>query len=242
MIILVDIGNTYIKVSTSLDYSIIDKTKTREIKDFSSIKLPIFKDLDGVIISSVSKGKEHIYYEYFKEKYGIKPYIVSHDSKTKVVYNLKTEENELGSDLIALMEGASLKSNSFIIISLGTATVFNVVKDLKYIGTAISPGILTSLNGLIDSASLIENTSLDGDYDLLGRNTEEALRSGLFNGYTFLIEGFIKEIKNKYFDEDIPIYIFGGFSNIIKNKLKEKVILDDAILSKGLMNIYKLNR
>jgi len=241
MLLVVDIGNTCTK------FKIMDSEYkfTLNTSDYSNIEdlkkvFPMPKEnIDKCIISCVCLNKDKIIKEFVDEIFNINSLVVNHDMNTIIKY--PKENNELGSDLIALMEGASLCADTHITITLGTATVINLVINNVYIGTVISPGVLSSLSGLVGSTSLLKMINLNDDCKLLGVNTEECLNSGLINGFTFLLDGFISKIKEEYQLSHIQAYITGGFSKIFSEKLTNECICDENIIYKGLENLYKLN-
>ncbi|MBP5342364.1 type III pantothenate kinase [bacterium] len=244
MVLLIDIGNTYTKISNiNRDFFIqISTSSYQTVEEIINTNHDFFQSTENAIISSVVKGKADIFRKYLIKKYNIDPIIVSHDLIYNTIYP-KKEENELGADLIAIMEALTPKFDSYIGVSLGTATVFVVVRNHKFIGCAIAPGVFTSLNGLVNSASLIENTKLRGEYTLLGMNTESSLRSGIWNGFTYLVDGYIENIKKECNMMDAPSYFVGGFSEtIIKNLKSKNVIYDKDLVFKGLESIYNLNK
>ncbi len=241
MILLADIGNTYTKLK--IDgmkevHSFLTKDMT---EGFISSLFPIcFRGkFNGAAISSVVRGADRILYSYLKEEFGIDSLVVTKDLKFDMIY---PEKNELGPDLMCLMEGALEYSDTFIGISLGTASVYMGVKEKKFLGCAIAPGVLTSLNGLINSASLIEDTELDGSYSLLGLDTVTSLRSGVFSTYTFVTDGYIDAIKREYGIKDAKVLMMGGFSEIISGKIKNECEIHDNLIFKGLKSIYIKNR
>ena len=245
MILLIDIGNTYTKISSDdrKHFYQFSSSSYKDVQELNNIFPNIIEEsIEGAIISSVVINKEIIFKEYLDNKFNIDSLILSHDLKFNCLYPEK-DKNELGGDLIAIMEGISKTHKTFIGVSLGTATVFVVVKNLKFIGCAIAPGVFTSLNGLINSASLIEDTNLSGDYNLLGMDTESSLRSGLWNGFSFLVDGYITKIKEEYDIKDAKTIMVGGFSETIISNLKnENISYDKDLIFKGLYEIYKLNR
>ena len=238
MLLLVDIGNTYTKIKLEND-SRIFRIETSKIKNISSLNklFPSELSFDSVCISSVSKGKELVFKEYFDSK-DISSVIIDKDLKFNIKY---PSLNELGSDLMALMEGCSLIDGSFIAISLGTASVFLYVKDYEFMGCAIAPGLLSSLDGLINTASMIEDTSLSGKYELLGMNTIDSLRDGVLLGHSFMVDGYIKAIKEKYNDPSLKTYLIGGFSDVISQNIKNELVINQELIFDGMINIYKNN-
>ena len=128
---------------------------------------------------------------------------------------------------------------NFIIIDLGTATTFDVLIKKKYIGGIIAPGIKISLNTLFDKANLIPKINLKNIKRVIGVDTITAVRSGFFWGYAGLIDNIIKLIK-KETRKSFKVIITGGFSQLIKNPIKTKVIIDKDITLKGLIKVLKL--
>ena len=74
---------------------------------------------------------------------------------------------------------------------------------------------------------------------VIGNNTTTAVRAGFFWGYVGLINNIVELIKNET-KKSFKIVITGGFSNLFKNALKFKVILDRDITLKGLIKSAKL--
>ena len=70
-------------------------------------------------------------------------------------------------------------------------------------------------------------------------DTVTAVRSGFFWGYAGLIDNIIKLIMKEK-RKSFKVVITGGFSKLIKNPLKTKVIIDKDITLKGLIKILKL--
>ena len=237
MLLLVDIGNTYTKIELEND-SRIFHIETSKIVDLFSLDELFPKDLvfDKACISCVSTKKDLIFKEYF-DKRNIYSLIINKDFNFRIKYPIK---NELGPDLIALMEGCAISDSSFIAISLGTASVFLHVKNRVFNGCAIAPGLLSSLDGLINTASMIKDTNLDKEYELLGFDTDSSVRDGILMGHTFLIDGYIDAILKT--DESIKnVYMMGGFSEVLTKKLRNKVCIDQDLIFKGMLEIYRMN-
>ena len=70
-------------------------------------------------------------------------------------------------------------------------------------------------------------------------NTINAVRSGFFWGYLGLIDNIINLIK-KETKKSFKIIITGGFSNLFKNSIKTKVILNKDITISGLIKASSL--
>ena len=106
-------------------------------------------------------------------------------------------------------------------------------------GGVIAPGIRISLNTLSDRASLIPKINLKKTHKVIGNDTISAVRSGFFWGYAGLIDNIVNLIK-KETRKSFRVIITGGFSSLLKNPIKTKVIEDKDITLKGLIKILDL--
>ena len=100
---------------------------------------------------------------------------------------------------------------------------------------ALLPQVLRfHLSTLSDKATLIPNINLKKTKKVIGLNTISAVRAGFFWGYAGLIDNIINLIK-KETKKSFKIIITGGFSDLFKNSIKTKVILNKDITIKGLI-------
>ena len=113
-----------------------------------------------------------------------------------------------------------------------------MIKNI-YHGGVIAPGVKLSLNTLTDKATQIPNINLKKTKKVIGLNTISAVRAGFFWGYEGLIDNIINLIK-KETKMSFKIIITGGLSNLFKNSIKAKVILDKEITIKGLIKATTL--
>ena len=159
--------------------------------------------------------------------------------KLKSLINVKVNYNQVGSD--RLTNAISLVNNkdNFIILDFGTATTFDVVIKKDYKGGVIAPGIKISLNTLSDKATLIPKINLKKIKNIIGIDTTSAVRSGFFWGYAGLIDNIVNLIK-KETRKSFKLVITGGFSDLFKNSIKNKIIQNKDITINGLIKISKL--
>ena len=152
---------------------------------------------------------------------------------------VKVNYNQVGSDRLTNAISLANENKNFIIIDFGTATTFDVLIRNKYIGGIIAPGIRISLNTLSDKASLIPKINLKNIKKVIGKDTVSAVRSGFFWGYTGLIDNIVKLIK-KETRKSFNVVITGGFSELLKNSIKTKVVINKDITLIGLIKILGL--
>jgi type III pantothenate kinase len=246
MMIVGDIGNTETKICLiNSNKKIIKRIilKTNKI-NFNLLKKSILKfKLKNKVIkkclfcSVVPKIFKKIKFFFYKN-YNLKCYELKNLELKKLV-KIKVNYKQIGSDRLANAIGILNNKDNFIILDFGTATTFDVLLKKTYMGGVIAPGIKLSLNTLSNKASLIPNINLKKTNKVIGLNTINAVRSGFFWGYTGLIDNIINLIK-KESRKSFKIIITGGFSNLFKNSINTKVILNKDITVNGLIKASSL--
>ena len=150
--------------------------------------------------------------------------------------NVKNKK-QLGSDRIANAIGVKQFKNC-LVLDFGTATTFDVIKNGKYEGGVIAPGIKLSMKNLIKSTALLPKINLKNHQKTYGKNTKEALNAGFVWGY----EGLINNIINKIISKEklkYKIILTGGYANFFKKVIKRKIFVDQNITIKGISKVYK---
>ena len=104
----------------------------------------------------------------------------------------------------------------------------------------IMPGIMVSLESLNGRTSQLPRISAEVPKKLIGSNTVDCMKSGLLYGNAAQMDGIITRI-NEDRNTVHTVVATGGLAKLIVPLCKEKVILDDNLLLKGLMIIYNKN-
>jgi type III pantothenate kinase len=246
MYLIGDIGNTEIKISLvnskkniikKINFSSNSISSTKIKKQFK-IFYKYLPKIEKILFCSVVPNSFILIKNFLKTKTNVKCYEIK-DLNLKSLIKIKVDYNQVGSDRIANAISLINYKKNFIIIDLGTATTFDVLLKNNYMGGIIAPGIKISLNTLSDSATLIPKINLKKINKVIGNDTITAVRSGFFWGYAGLIDNIINLIK-KETRKSFKVIITGGFSSLIKNPIKTKVIEDEDITLKGLIKILEL--
>ena len=253
MILAIDIGNTNIVVGLLEGPKILNSARVATDKNKTEIDfiiqlqhiLEIFKvnkdNIEGSILSSVVPEVTNQVLTALKLYLNKKIHIVGPGIKTGLSIKIDNPQS-LGADRVcdAVCVIEEYKTPA-IIIDMGTATTISVIdKNNNHIGGMIIPGIKTSLNSLSANASQLPFISLDSPKSLIGKNTIDCMKSGIIYGNASLVDGFIDRIKDEM-KEDFTIIATGGYSKLIIEHSKHKMIYDKDLLLKGLYYIYKKN-
>ena len=243
MYIIGDIGNTETKICLfSNKKKLIKKKilntnifKNRSLKNNLNFLNSYSKKIDKIIFSSVVPDAFKNIQKFLKRKLKLEvSELKQYDLKKllKIDVNIK----QVGSDRLANAICAINNKDNFIILDFGTATTFDVVLKNRYKGGIIAPGVNLSLKTLVEKAQLIPNTKLTKIKNIIGKSTQNAVRSGFYWGYQGLIQNIINLIikRNK---KNFKIIFTGGLSHLYKNSIKHKIKVDKDLTIKGLLKL-----
>ncbi len=246
MFIFGDIGNSETKVFlVSSNNKIINnvnfpsnKINEKTLNSKFKILVKDFKKIRKILFCSVVPKSFSLIKKFLSKKIKIKCYEVK-ELNLKSLINIKVNYKQVGSDRLTNAISLIDYKNNFIILDFGTATTFDVLINKTYRGGVIAPGIKLSLNTLSDKATLIPKVNLRKIKKVVGVDTISAVRSGFFWGYAGLIDNIVNLIK-KETNKSFKLVITGGFSDLLKESIKTKLIKDKEITIKGLIKISKL--
>lgn len=253
MILAIDIGNTNIVIgcidnekTLFVERLSTDATKT-ELEYAISFKnvLELYhinpEELSGSIISSVVPPITNIVRDSVVKITGKKVMIIGPGIKTGLNI-LMDNPAQLGSDLVAnAVAGIHEYPVPLIIIDMGTATTISVIdKNKNYIGGMIMPGIRVSSDTLTQRTSQLPKISLEAPKKLIGTNTIDCMKSGIVHGNAACIDGMVSRIQ-KNLGQKATVIATGGLAKTIIPLCDAEIILDDALLLKGLNYIYLKN-
>ena len=251
-IIAVDIGNTETTVGigskdnwdsyrfTTRDTNTPDELLALFNSTFQ-IKSEVKKDIEGAIICSVVPQATNSFSEAIRKYLNLEPVIVGPGIKTGLKVNIDNPK-ELGPDRIAnSVAGYLITETDTVIIDLGTATTFDVVsKNKEYLGGSIAPGIKISLDALTLKTASLKSVELDTPNKVIGKNTYEAIQSGLIMGHASMIDSMVEKIILEI-DIEPKIILTGGLSKVVQPILNVNVEYIENLTLVGLEEIFKLN-
>ena len=147
------------------------------------------------------------------------PHFYVFDQDRKLVYTGRGVDNprEVGADRLVNSVAAYKKYGCpVIVVDFGTAITFDLVSQNKtYVGGIICSGVKSAQKGLIEQAPRLPLVDIVAPARVIGRNTREALQSGMYWGVVSQIEGIIKRVKQEKSFRDAPVIITGGDAYIV---------------------------
>jgi type III pantothenate kinase len=251
-IIAIDIGNseTNVGVGNSTKWESYRYTTRKTITSDellmmfkTTIDLSKLNDkaVDGVIVCSVVPQITDSVVSAISEFTTKDVLVVGPGIKTGLKVNIDNPK-ELGPDRIANSVGGFKKTNKeVVIVDLGTATTFDVVNSNKeYLGGSIAPGIKISLDALISKTSSLKSVELKEPDKVIGKNTYEAIQSGLVLGHASMIDSMLKKIVLES-NLSPGVVITGGLGTLIQPVLNVNSSYEKNLTLDGLEEIYNLN-
>jgi type III pantothenate kinase len=150
------------------------------------------------VLASVVPQTHFAITHVLKDLFGEAPLVVTGETIRKAGMTLEVDHpEEVGADrVINALAAYERTKGETIVIDFGTATTFDVVSAKgAYCGGVIAPGINLSLEALQRAAAKLPNVAVGKPTRATGRNTVEAMQSGIYYGYLGLIERIVKEIR-----------------------------------------------
>jgi type III pantothenate kinase len=120
------------------------------------------------------------------------------------------------------------------VVDLGTASTFEILKEGRFIGGIILPGISSGLETLTDKAARLMPVSLHWPDKVAATNTDDAIRAGLLHGFTGQLQYLIKAMREETGLHNAPVVSTGGWSNILNERIVEIDRFDPYLTLKGI--------
>ncbi len=169
------------------------------------------------------------------------PAIVNNPFKLPIKINLKSSRTVGVDRLLNAIAGNIIRPTDkpMIIIDSGTATTVDVIsKQGVFEGGAILPGVQLCAQALHQYTALlphIKNQEIaKKEPSPLGKNTRDAMRSGLFWGQLGAIKELVKHYEDLLDDEGV-IVITGGAGRLLVPKFTTDAIHEPFLALQGLV-------
>ena len=256
MLLAIDVGNSTTAVGLfdkdkNLCFMASLDTDSRKTADQISVDLMNlftlyhyrYSDVTGAILCSVVPPLNFMMEKALTRLLGKPPMVVGPGVKTGLNIRL-TNQSQVGADIVADAVAALEKFKPPIItIDMGTATTIGVISDGRtYEGGMLLPGVNVSLEALSRRAAQLPDISLQHPKTLIGKNTEDCMRSGIVYGTAGMLDGIIDRICEQFPGKEVSVVATGGNAPVIVKYTRNKIIYDKYLLMDGLWTIYQKNK
>jgi type III pantothenate kinase len=244
-VLVVDIGNTNIVCAVyhqgnAIWTARLQSQRERTSDEYYSLISGLLKDIGlkdiafvalGSVVPELTRIWRHLIAKYMTavvyEVNGLSPLGISYKA---------TSPQTVGADLVANAFAAWHKyQQNAIVIDLGTATTIQVISAKGvFEGAIIAPGMKTGAANLFTKAAQLSEVELVSPPVLLGRNTRDAVLSGVIHGHALMLEAFINKLKLQYFElNPIMTILCGGLAGLVKPMIPSANVIDKSLTLDG---------
>jgi type III pantothenate kinase len=253
MLLAVDIGNTNIVVGVFDGERLVadfrlhtDERATGDELGLTATDLLRRRGIDVGTIDAVAvanvvpplaRSVDEMSRVYFKRV----PLVVGPGIRTGV--SIRYEDPRLvGADRIAnALAGRHLYGAPVILLDFGTATTFDAVSAAgDYLGGAMAPGILISLDALVSRASKLNRIELAAPQSVIGRSPQASMQAGFVYGYVGLVQGIVGRMRAEI-GAEARVIATGGLAELFAPLIPEIEAVDPHLTLVGLRLIHALN-
>jgi len=236
--LIIDAGNTLIKYAVFDNFNIIFYDYNSEFTEahYLIIKKK-FPAINQIIFSNVG----HHQLKFLNILPDIK--IIEFSSHTPIpIINLYQSPETLGMDRLAAVIGANqlYPKENIMVIDLGSAITYDFINNnSEYLGGNISPGLEMRFKALNNFTSKLPLLTPNENFNPIGKNTNEAILTGVEQGLVFEISSYI-DYFSQYFT-DLKVLLTGGNCFFFEKILKNHIFVNPNLLLIGLNKILEYN-
>ncbi len=261
MLLAVDVGNSHTVSGVFSDDRMVAEWRLKSDRDRTGDELAIRyhalfqmagidpQQISGFVLSCVVPTLETAWLSYsdryLARQLTSRPIPVSHKTNTGITISTENP-GEVGADRIVNSVAAweRFKQN-LIVVDFGTAITFDCVNsNREYLGGTILPGIGISLDALAGRTAKLPRVDLDKTPQAsIGRNSVDAIRSGLLIGFGGMVDRMTEKLAKEINPdaESVKVIGTGGMAQIIAPFSNHLDIIDPLLTLRGLKIIYEMN-
>jgi type III pantothenate kinase len=254
MLLAIDIGNSQTVIGLFQGERLIKAWRIRTVAEETAAEKAValanllalegysFKDLTALIFSSVVPASSVEVRKLFQDIVGLKFLEVN----AGLSLNIKVKychPEEIGPDRLVNAVAAFKRFQApLIVVDFGTATTLDIItRTGTYVGGVIIPGVETAAKALFKRAARLFPVELKPPKQVIGKDTESSVQSGLIFGTAKMVDGLIalieQETKEKY-----EVVATGGLASLITPFSARIKLAEPNLTLFGLADIWLLNK
>ncbi len=249
------IGNTNIGLALYVEKEIrctwrvetrADKTADEyaaQLQEFLDGENDRVEDISHVAIVSVVPALTGTFVELARRYLHVEPFVVAPGIATGIKIQYE-DPRALGADrLVAMVAARARYGAPALVIDFGTATTFNALNASgDFVGGAIAPGLNIAGQALHEFTAKLPRVDISPPPTALATNTRDALRSGLFVGYTGLVEGLIARLRADMQAPQARVIATGGLAPLLAPYCPSIGVVDSQLAFEGLRMLFEMNQ
>lgn len=236
-ILTIDFGNTTTKASVFIDGELQGSTLL-EVRR-AELLIPFIEEYspEGAISCCVGRNADE-FVDDLSAILGFEVDRLDYSTPLPIAVDYRTPKT-LGLDRVAAVVGATCETGTALVVDAGTCITLDLVRDNRFMGGNISPGLRLRFRSLNHYTSRLPLVPLEGDIPSFGYDTETAIRSGVINGVLSDIIYAWKEAEALC--PGIEVLLTGGDAKLLYPMLQKRgvgVRLAPTLVGRGLERIY----
>jgi len=153
---------------------------------------------------------------------------------------------EVGADrIVNTLAAFHLVNGPAIVVDFGTSTNFDVISAKgEFLGGALAPGIEISVDALAARAAQLRKVELVAPRSPIGKNTVEALQSGILYGFAGQVDGLARRLAAVLKPEDpdsVEVIATGGLAPLAIQHAERVTRYEPALTLIGLRLVFERN-
>src|SRR6185312_4615506 len=155
---------------------------------------------------------------------------------------LTDNPKEVGSDRIMnTLAAFTLHGGPAVVVDFGTSTNFDVVSARgEFLGGALAPGIEISVDALASRAAQLLKVQVARPRSVIGKNTVEALQSGILYGFAAQIDGIVERIVAEM-GPKTTVIATGGLAPVVLEECRRVDVHEPWLTLIGLRLVFERN-
>jgi len=203
-------------------------------------------DIDAAVMSSVVPAATYDLVRLCQNHFHCDPMKVGDPGVDLGIRVMIDNPKEAGADrLVNSLAAVATYPSPLIVVDIGTGTTFDVVdRDGNFVGGIIAPGPSLALDALHRVAAQLPKVEIARPAQVIGRGTVGAMQSGMFWGYTSMIEGLLTRIKAELSptgDPPVTVIAAGGLGKTFAEATTMIDHVDGELTMRGLLLVHKRN-
>ena len=238
MNLIVDIGNSFIKVAVVEREEVLELRRYQSLEEFAASNIVAeFPLLHQAIVASTAMPTNEV--ADLLKNWGL--WVLEMTPAPPVpIGNGDLTPETLGVDRLAAAVGAvSQVGENCLIVDFGSAITIDVVENGVFRGGNISPGVAMRFRALHDYTKRLPLCEPADEKLELGRTTCQAIEQGVMQGITHEIEGYIAGFYAK--NVKLSLIFTGGDAKYFVKRIKNAIFAKYDLVICGLNRILEYN-